>query len=194
MSGLSSFLNEIAAHKDAWIPFAALLSGVAAVLSSIIASIAILVSLRTSRRTLAATITSAKEQLQANVDIAELNVRASVISANRQNWINALRTEIAHALMDLRTLRTQYGHLDEQQLKEILSDFTIRENMIHLLINPKEEDHQKLCEALTIALGVLTTLPSNTEAEKKFDELGNKILSISQKILKREWERVKQVV
>jgi hypothetical protein len=191
---LSSLLQDISAHKDALIPLGALLSGCAALIGSIVAGIAIVVSLTTSRRTLTATINSTNKQLQSNREIAERNVRADVISANRQDWINALRTEIAHALKDLRLIRTQFAHLDNAQRREILSDFTFRQNMIHLLINPRESDHQRLCKTLSSALHSLATAkPDPDETAKKFDAFGDEIVAISQEILKREWERVKKL-
>jgi hypothetical protein len=194
MSSLSSILNDISAHKDALIPLGALLSGCAALIGSVIAGAAILASLSASRRALAATITSAKEQLQTNREIAERNVRADLISANRQNWISALRTEIAHALKDLRLIRTQFDHLDKERVREILSDFTFRQNMIDLLVNPKEVDHQRLRATLSAALKALVDLKSEPEqAAKKFDPLNEEIVAISQEILKREWERVKKL-
>ncbi len=194
MSSVSSILNDISAHKDALIPLGALLSGCAALIGSVIAGVAILASLSTSRRALATTIASAKEQIRTAREIAERNVRADVISANRQNWINSLRAEIAHALKDLRLIRTQFDHLDGQGAQEILSDFTFRQNMIHLLVNPKEGDHQRLCDALSAALRTLVALKSEPEeTAKKFDLLGEEIVGISQEILKREWERVKKL-
>ena len=60
---------------------------------------------------------------------------------------------------------------------------------IQLLINPNDEDHQRLGETLDVAIRRLRSedaLDTETEADIRA------IVSLAQAILKREWQRVKQ--
>ena len=124
--------------------------------------------------------------------IARRHIRASVVSANRQAWINMLRDSIADYLAkqamarDLNVLE----HADDSSLPRI--EELIRLNTrLELLINPKEADHAELVDLIC---QMTSTVNQQNEANKDFDvdAARKRIIDLWQTILKREWERVKQ--
>ena len=125
--------------------------------------------------------------------IAKRQVRATVLSANRQRWIDSLRSQIADFLASLVTLnavRSEAFALPPAEYSAKLEQFRLRQFTIRLMLNPNEKDHQRLDDALREGL----TLVTSSGPGLKHDELGRileKIDSIARPVLKREWERVK---
>lgn len=148
------------------------------ILSLIIAGIAVffgpLISIYVTRKT-----------LETNSKIAAKNL----ISPIRQEWINDLR----NTLIELTSKSAHYMVAGTEDRKD--SEYyriTELEHKIKLLINPLEDDHTKLVESIS----ELTTslYRGGLENETLFWEKHREIISISQKILKREWERVKNEI
>ena len=73
-------------------------------------------------------------------------------------------------------------------LIEKLQRLVLAQSKIRLLMNPAEPDHQRLCQALDVALAHLKS-DEAFEAESAADIEG--ITAPAQAILKREWRRVK---
>ena len=128
--------------------------------------------------------------------IAKRQIKATVVSPKRQEWIDTFRGNIAEFLTLLKFLCLSFlcaplGKQDrEVNLKKlILLDFKMR-----LLINPKESDHLMLIEHTREAIDLVAKIATdrNLTEDKKLNDLSDRIISLSQSILKREWERVKQ--
>jgi len=125
-------------------------------------------------------------------------IKSTTISTNRQAWINSLRDEISSCIAALEVTGfsciTQNIFSQEEKEKAILT-LLGHEAKIRLLINPYETDHKQLIEVLHKALKVSflpkTAHETNEDAASKIKENVGKIISISQAILKREWQRVK---
>jgi hypothetical protein len=119
---------------------------------------------------------------------ARKQIRANLVSANRQAWINALRDELSE-LFELLTWRfhlrpgTYSGEEGFRYEAEKRSRIRLLTNKVRLRLNPNESDAQVL-------LGHLATLQSSEESD--FNELMEKAVSKSQDILKAEWKRVKK--
>lgn len=105
----------------------------------------------------------------------------TIITNNRQEWINTLRNEITLFLgVVASTSPTQKTtEMNPDDLKSLWN----HSYKIELLINPKEEDHKELVRLIREEISNLVTSNEST--------LISNIISQSQKILKREWERVK---
>lgn len=104
-----------------------------------------------------------------------------IITNNRQEWINSLRNEITLFLGVVAS--TSPSEQPEDMNPDDLKSLWNHSYKIELLINPKEEDHKELVELIREEISNLTTSKEVT--------LISDIISQSQKILKREWERVK---
>jgi hypothetical protein len=122
---------------------------------------------------------------------ARQGIRATVVSSNRQVWINSLRDTIAEYLakaMMARTLNAlEYaGDSSLPRVEEILRLNT----RIELLINPKEKDHAQLARQVSQMTDALNSQNPKNQAFD-VDSCRKQIVELSQLILKREWDRVK---
>ncbi|HXT16336.1 MAG TPA: hypothetical protein VN706_11940 [Gemmatimonadaceae bacterium] len=127
--------------------------------------------------------------------IAKSQIRATVLSANRQKWIDSLRSQVAAFLAlvvetNIRTagLRGSAGY--HEAVKDSLSKLRAIEFNIILALNPKESDHEQLATALRdqIQWFIPIDLPG-----KDVKDFLDQIRDLSRSIFKREWERVKSL-
>lgn len=116
----------------------------------------------------------------------------AVLSANRQQWINTLRDQIAefNAIAAILDVTKVVDVFDKESFAEKLQRALFLETKINLLLNPKEADHAQLASLLRQAVGEM--LSSREKAKSgEMARLREKIISTSQPLLKREWIRVK---
>lgn len=128
----------------------------------------------------------AKKQIESSMAVADLQARANVVSKNRQDWINTLRTEIAgfiaSATMILPMLVTQR---DSLEMHKLLSKLALHLAKTKLLINPEEDDHRILVRKMEeVANHVL-----NFKGQPH--DLTSELVGLAQKVLMSEWRRVK---
>lgn len=120
--------------------------------------------------------------------IAKAHIRASVLSANRQRWIDQLREQVAELITlacDLKA-RAEFPALDGPTTLQKTFEMQLRRSTIELLLNPKEKDHQQLAKLIGEATAGITKPPDEDKTNIRA------IVALSQAILKREWERVKE--
>lgn len=123
-----------------------------------------------------------KRTLKLNRNIAS----KGLISPIRQQWINELRNTI----IELTAKSSHYAvaGIEDREDKEYYR-ITELEHKIMLLINPNEEDHSRLLLLVREMKRNLSGI--GIEAETIFWERHQEVINLSQVILKREWERVK---
>lgn len=123
--------------------------------------------------------------------IARRQISASLISANRQAWIDQLRDAIAQFQSLLVNLGFRGGHLIERSETEDerLEKAHYLRSRVALLLNPQEEDHQSLLGLLDKAIS--TAYSSGGESRRELNITQHEITGAAQRILKREWIRVK---
>jgi hypothetical protein len=132
--------------------------------------------------------------------VARRQFNANVLSTNRQKWIETLRdmvAELISLLVSALVIRSAWkskwdkgrGPLREDAaLLHKLERIVLAESKIRLLLNPTDVDHQQLYRAIETAtkrLKAEESLDSDTDADIET------ITSLSQVILRREWQRVK---
>jgi len=134
------------------------------------------------------TLRVAHNQIAASRATADLQARANVLSKSRQDWINSLRAEIAgfmsltgHALPTVMRAVTNGGG----DTMALTKDIRLHLAKTTLMINPKEEDHIALLKIMRNTVTQLSCLDFDVQSAN--DELA----AIAQRVLKREWERVK---
>ena len=110
----------------------------------------------------------------------------SLISPIRQQWIDNLRNTIIELLA--KSHHYCVSGTEDREDGEYYRIIELEKKII-LLINSKEEDHNKLLENISEMLDNL--YKGGMKSEIVFWEKHNDIIKISQSILKREWERVK---
>lgn len=135
---------------------------------------------------LAASEAAHEKQLAAIRDAAVIQARASSVSNNRQNWINSLRDEVTGFLTDrdvLDIVLNRTGEFRQDRLKQVIpleKSLLAYVYKVRLFLNPTEGESTRLVEMLE-------------HARYKGLESGKReeIITHTQSILKREWERVK---
>lgn len=112
--------------------------------------------------------------------------KKQIISPIRQAWINELRIIIS----ELTARSTHYwaSGFEERKDNEYYR-ITELEHKLRLYLNPKEKDHSELLEKVKIMTNKIGA--DNFMKDKLFWEAHEAVMVISQQILKREWERVK---
>jgi len=83
-----------------------------------------------------------------------------------------------------RPIGVQTEEMDDEEQRRL----TQLEHEIELLINPTEQDHKELLEALR---QMLLALERGTEDKGRFNPAREKATLLGQKIFKTEWNRVK---
>lgn len=131
--------------------------------------------------------------------ISRQQIKATVLSGNRQQWINALRdcisnfqtkARIAIVEADLANHSHTSASANADNQDEAMKTMRLLANKIALLINPKEKDHSEL---ISIMKDLEDHCIDGDPGDRKKEEmLQDSITTIGQRILKREWIRVKQ--
>jgi hypothetical protein len=133
--------------------------------------------------------------------VARRQVNATVLSANRQKWIDALRDALAELISLLVAALVVKAGWKEQwdggraplaknaALLDKVERMVLVQARIRLLTNPTEADHQHLCAAIHTAIMRLRSEELEEPGTEKDIEI---ITELAQKILKREWQRVKR--
>lgn len=131
-----------------------------------------------------------------SIYVARRQIRASVVSTNRQVWITTLRDAIAEWLTAEQVfyISKHTDFWEKADTQKSLERLVMLQYRIRLLINPKEADHAMLVQLLRKESDDLTEeLDSTPEPYDKTKVYGDdEIISLAQSILKREWQRVKQ--
>ncbi len=115
-----------------------------------------------------------------------LNINKTVLSENRQKWINDLRESVSEyiAVHSLLEKGTSDPKSDIEQIKNL----TFLQTKIMLMLNPNEESSLKLTEEMA-----KISKPKKDRTDIDATEVKAKIMVLTQKILKTEWERVKKI-
>lgn len=126
---------------------------------------------------------------------------ATVLSTNRQRWIEMLReslADLASQLALVSVIKATWNAKWDKGIGPIAADPRRLETLqrlvlvqfrIRLLLNPIEADHQELYRAIEQAIERLREERS-VEEETAADV--ERISTLGQTILKREWQRVKR--
>lgn len=108
---------------------------------------------------------------------------AETVSQSRNKWLNEMRDFISTMLAEAENINSQNPNNSEPQTNY---EYFKARNEILLRLNLKEEEHRLLKENIQM----LDTAIFNCSGQ--FDCLKKNIITVSQKILKDEWEKVKK--
>ena len=127
--------------------------------------------------------------------VARKQINASVLSGNRQQWINRLRDELASLVAIVHHLPSAHANesISTDAAIEKYGEFVEKAQTVKLLINPKEPDHTNLVKLIENASDqIIASINSNRAKASELEAAAAAIVSCAQSILKREWERVKR--
>ena len=135
------------------------------------------------------------ETIKAQRQISEREIKTKVLADNRQKWINELRTDLSEFCAALHHLTSHVSIVADQPVQTDMAVFTSKVQQkiakIQLMINPNEPDHSELIELLKKAMSA--SVGEEKDYRAKMKEILDDLVVKSQKVLKREWERVKEL-
>lgn len=158
------------------------------VLSLIVAALAVffgpLISWFVAKRQTEVALKNADKQSFTSLRIAN----KQIIAPMRQAWINNLRDLLAELLGKCEHYwAAGFEDREDQEYQRI----TELKNKLALFINPNEKDHLALLEQAQTMIGGIGCGKSGDE---KFWTAHKSTMELSQKILKTEWNRVKEEI
>ena len=126
-------------------------------------------------------------------------IRASVISTNRERWIEALRDSIAEYVSLLFTAAmikqviardTASAVTGDRDLRQIVERIVLVKNRILLISDPQEGQSGKLCEMIETSYQALASETPQTIATIRSE--AEAITQAGREVLRHEWARVKR--
>jgi hypothetical protein len=124
-------------------------------------------------------------------------IRANLVSANRQAWINALRDDLSE-LFELVTwlflLRpgTHSGEEGYKYVAERRSRIRLLKNRVRLRLNPTEDTSAALLSSIEKLHSLAHGGATGDDREVEFNDQMETAVANAQEILKSEWKRVKK--
>jgi hypothetical protein len=134
-----------------------------------------------------------------SVLVARQQIRASVISNNRERWVEALRDSVAEyvalvlsASIARQTMGQEYSKVlsADRALLQIAERIALVKSKIMLMINPNESGHGELCQAVEVAYLALVSEEPQPLATMRAE--AEAITRAGRAVLKAEWKRVKR--
>ena len=129
-----------------------------------------------------------------SIYVAKKQFGASVLSKFRQEWINSLRDNISEYISCMFMIMIYNRTSEIGQGKEIAEEcrkLVLLNHKISLMLNPNEENHNKLIKLLE-GLTAVVAEEDRDKSTANYKEKSNDIVVLSQIILKEEWIRVKK--
>jgi hypothetical protein len=131
--------------------------------------------------------------------VATRQIRASVISNNRERWTEALRDSVAEYVALLLSASMVKQTIGQNPLKAVTEDHALLEiveriilvkNKIMLMTNPDENRYTELCE---IVEGTYQALMSDDPEASGRIRIGSEAITrAGRNVLNAEWARVKR--
>jgi hypothetical protein len=134
----------------------------------------------------------------ASVAVVSRQARMSLISGNRERWIEALRDSIADyvaialsaaALQEARHDAPVAAVRDDPQLWHVVEGITRARTRVLLMLNPAEAGHHELTAAIDRSYRSLARGDAGLEA---IAPVLDALTSAGRAVLKAEWARVKR--
>jgi hypothetical protein len=134
--------------------------------------------------------------------IGRLQIRASVLSVNRQKWIDSFREAVANfcaqtaALVHLREKVVSDGRLHVSSEPEVIKRFeTLVRTLaqIRLLADPLDGQHCQILALMQDQVRAMKVAPADADIAPQIEAMGSQIVELSVGILRKEWERVKSL-
>lgn len=134
----------------------------------------------------------AKQQSAITVGVA----RRQLVAPIRQEWIQSLRQKVAEILSMAHwyyvagesKAGTRDGTGDERGMFEVERELMFLHRQVELMLNPTELNHQELVSSLQ---EVASCALGQGKRWSEFPTRIEKATTLCQKVLQREWERVK---
>ena len=133
--------------------------------------------------------------------VGRTQVRAAVLSANRQRCIDGFRELVAEfcsqvaVAVQVRASLVRDGRIRMAAEPDILRQFehlVLTFAKMRLLTDPSDARHRELVEVIEALLATLRTAASSENVQSAAEAAGRRVIEISHTILRREWQRVQR--
>lgn len=166
------------------------------IISMLITMLIIYLSYRSTRKQLELNYKQSNEILHETLKHEKELKQKEIMAANRQKWINELRSEISKFISEIITIRNIWRSSEKKEqeviidtTKQHLSKVIESKVKINLLLNIKEEMTQKTINLIDeIIKSGKPKKGDNDHVMSMLDEL----MGITQIIIKEEWKKIKE--
>lgn len=133
-----------------------------------------------------------------SIVVASRQIRASLVSGNRERWTETLRDAIAEYVSLVLSAAMLHEARQEDPLAEIRNDPKLLElvqrvaqakNRIDLMVNPSKPGHRELAEPVDQAYRVLL---EDGGSRRQIADIVESIIRAGRAVLRTEWDRVKR--
>jgi len=156
------------------------------ILAFIVAIFTSLIGWRANNKQIKSSRESIKEQIQSAKEIAELDFRKQVLSANRVKWIEDLRNKVS--LLISTMIMIDPSNDNSLSKLELIIELS---TSILLMLNPNDPRDSEFIGLMNDLPVLILKYPKDT-TPKDIGEMRKKIINISKQILKSEWQKVKE--
>ena len=133
-----------------------------------------------------------------SVVVSTRQIRASLVSSNREQWTVALRDSLAEyvalvvsiaILEEAQQKVPLHAIRDDPRLASLAERVAQAKNRILLMVNPAEAEHSELCTRVEQAYRLLG---EGTGSAKEVSACADSITEAGRVVLRHEWARVKR--
>jgi hypothetical protein len=121
------------------------------------------------------------------ISIAKRQIRATVLSANRQQWLNSLREQVAEYNSVLYKTTLTYSTITEKEKRELHSRAVLLSSKIQMFINPDKPLQKALFDSINNSMELLAEESDGKKLAKSIIEINH----AAQKLFRDTWIKVK---
>lgn len=124
--------------------------------------------------------------------IARKQITNAGVTQFRQNWIDNLRDAISIYVAKAEMI-TILDFDDDESYLEHFKELSQMQHKIELLLNPNESDHQEIVTLINNIRDIIHDEEiDEKELDKKTDNYIDRLMEVTKRVLKREWNIVKK--
>ena len=150
----------------------------------------VLVNLYLSKKSRQSVEENLKLQLENNKEITLAQLKGTIATKNRQDWINEVRYNVSEILTHSLFVITNYPIGDDKGEK--LEKIIFAKSKIELLINDKKPDQEELANKIELLVNEIGLNLKEIDEERIISKR-NDIIDISRKIFKTHWQKIKNL-
>lgn len=123
--------------------------------------------------------------------IARRQISNSGVTQFRQKWIDNVRDAISVFIAKAEVI-SMLDYDEDEAYFEHFKELSQMQHKIELFLNPQEEDHNEIVELLNDIREIIHEETIDEKLEDKMYDKIQKLLNVSKRVLKREWNVVKK--
>ncbi len=146
------------------------------------------------------------QQIRANREITLRQIKATLSTSNRQEWVIDTRNVITELLTNAKLLNIEFqeNQSNSKERKNIYASVTYNRNKLLLLLKPDKQLHKNLLDSVSELITTLDEHLLNSKAKdergkvipfnnKKFLEQMDKVIESGRILLYDEWGKIQSI-